>query len=678
MSYILLCSAVLNITRVRKRSLPNTSTKCPYLFSRFLDNEYPSTMTRLSNLETWIDIAKLGVAAGELAPFPYIKGLCGCAVLVLEAIEKAGKNNEDLLDLADSIGKTIEMIQNTVTEQGESSDVRFRDICGELEVYLTDLHVQLNSTRRKSRGISRFLKTKNVSDTINGYRERVRAIKQDFLICTAIDSRLVISDIKDGLRASTDALTSTIETSRRLTVSNIDKLGADVQTLKERGFYKGFIRDVPPGDVYLREHLNPSDGLYSLETNDDAVFSDHSADVDGSNTPKIVRVYRGPRGHSDINEQEILKRFHKDVDILIHLKHPNFAQIFGVCRSPFFTAIILHGTLRDTVRNHCTSLTAIQLLQFNIQLFNDLESASDYLGSFYHQCPHGWTDYAFDGDLSSVYINERGRIVFTGLSSQYDLFYYMMDIIQDSEVRPELTLLGPPVALDTPPSGVFRNLNSLLRCTILDKNYLIDIYDALYVLTYTTDVWAYPPGLQFPYDLGSISTRTELTPPVDCLVVGQILLELTEQAVRWEVVHNNGDSTSVLPVCSGSPTTHYLSVVQNHCLVISPNYLWTSEYFTNPRRMVYSLFAQASRLSLSRSQNLTGSNHRVHDMKDVEVCHHTPFELQITPCYDPFQLLDTFMADSEYIFALSLTVCEPHLDPQSNKFSWPVIHWFAT
>ncbi len=48
-------------------------------------------MTRTSNLETWIHIAKLGMAAGEMAPFPYIKGLCGCAVLVLEAIEVSDK-----------------------------------------------------------------------------------------------------------------------------------------------------------------------------------------------------------------------------------------------------------------------------------------------------------------------------------------------------------------------------------------------------------------------------------------------------------------------------------------------------------------------------------------------------------------------------------------------------------
>ncbi len=39
-----------------------------------------------------------------------------------------------LLDLADSIGKTIEMVQNTVKEHGESSALRFREVGEELEV----------------------------------------------------------------------------------------------------------------------------------------------------------------------------------------------------------------------------------------------------------------------------------------------------------------------------------------------------------------------------------------------------------------------------------------------------------------------------------------------------------------------------------------------------------------
>ncbi|PBK63383.1 hypothetical protein ARMSODRAFT_1024118 [Armillaria solidipes] len=274
-------------------------------------------MPRPSNLGTWIDIAKLGMAAGELAPFPYIKGLCGCAVVVLETIEKADKNNEDLLDLADSIGKTIEMVQNTVTEHGESSAVRFRDVCAELEVHLTDLIAKLNSTQRKSRGIKRFLKAKSVSDAINGCQERVRTIKADFGIHTAIDSCFVISDIKDGLRTNTEALTSAVETSQRHTMSNIekhandiheeirtwgvlqsqkaDKLSADVQTLKGRGSYKGSIRNIELGDIYWIEPLA------SDYCDDAAVLSDYKANIENINEPKIVRVYQ----HS--NERDTMK-----------------------------------------------------------------------------------------------------------------------------------------------------------------------------------------------------------------------------------------------------------------------------------------------------------------------------------------------------------------------------------
>ncbi len=59
------------------------------------------------------------------------------------------------------------------------------------------------------------------------------------------------------------------------------------------------------------------------------------------------------------------------------------------------------------------------------------------------------------------------------------------------------------------------------------------------------------------------------------------------------------------------------------------------------------------------------------------MCDTGVFELKITPRYDTFQLLDTFIADSDYAFTLSLTVCEPCFDSQSNKFSLSVIQWFC-
>ncbi|KAK0449643.1 uncharacterized protein EV420DRAFT_1707811 [Desarmillaria tabescens] len=308
-------------------------------------------MARSSNLDTWIQIAKVAAAVGDMAPFPYIKGIGGCAVLILEAIQglqKAGKNDEDLLDLAEAIGETIELIQDAVEEH----DKKF-------EKYLTYLHDEVNSTRLESRGrfkrFKRFLKRNEVCDAVNGYQERVHMIKEKFMACLEI-----LTDIKHELRTGTEALTSAIEMSQRHTMANIDKhadsiceeihtlgvlqskkadeLSADVRTLEEQSSYKGYVQHVLLGDIHLRDCLD--------HPNNFTMFTHYNADI--GNTSKI--------------------QFHIDADKLIKLKHQNIAQVFGVCRSPEFPAIILHGTTQHLVKDYRASLTATQLLHFHFQL----------------------------------------------------------------------------------------------------------------------------------------------------------------------------------------------------------------------------------------------------------------------------------------------------------------------
>ncbi len=46
-----------------------------------------TTMSGDSNIGAWIQFAKLTAAAGEMAPFPYIKGVAGCIATILEVIE---------------------------------------------------------------------------------------------------------------------------------------------------------------------------------------------------------------------------------------------------------------------------------------------------------------------------------------------------------------------------------------------------------------------------------------------------------------------------------------------------------------------------------------------------------------------------------------------------------------
>ncbi|KAK0458002.1 uncharacterized protein EV420DRAFT_405779 [Desarmillaria tabescens] len=152
-------------------------------------------MSRDSNIGAWIQFARLTAAAGEMAPFPYIKGVAGCIASILEVIELAGKNNKDLQDLAENIGTTIRIIKETVEAHGDTSAKRFRDVCVEFQTYLEGLIAELNTTRcnLKSKSITRFLKMKKVSGVIDGYKQQVNNIKMDYLVLVTTDSRLAMS-----------------------------------------------------------------------------------------------------------------------------------------------------------------------------------------------------------------------------------------------------------------------------------------------------------------------------------------------------------------------------------------------------------------------------------------------------------------------------------------------------
>lgn len=44
-------------------------------------------MSRYPDIDACIQAARLAAAAGEMAPFPFIKGAAQCVVLVLETID---------------------------------------------------------------------------------------------------------------------------------------------------------------------------------------------------------------------------------------------------------------------------------------------------------------------------------------------------------------------------------------------------------------------------------------------------------------------------------------------------------------------------------------------------------------------------------------------------------------
>ncbi len=65
--------------------------------------------------------------------------------------------------------------------RSKSTHVSYHYLLTPIYSYMTELLSKLNSERR-SRRIRRVLKAKKISDDISAYRQRVQAIKEDFLV----------------------------------------------------------------------------------------------------------------------------------------------------------------------------------------------------------------------------------------------------------------------------------------------------------------------------------------------------------------------------------------------------------------------------------------------------------------------------------------------------------------
>ncbi|KAJ7442430.1 hypothetical protein FB451DRAFT_1568941 [Mycena latifolia] len=77
--------------------------------------------------------AKVVTAAAECIPFPYVKGVFGTAVSILETVEKVKKNRDDLKELCENITEIIRIIQDQLSAHGDTAAVKFKGLCGDLE-----------------------------------------------------------------------------------------------------------------------------------------------------------------------------------------------------------------------------------------------------------------------------------------------------------------------------------------------------------------------------------------------------------------------------------------------------------------------------------------------------------------------------------------------------------------
>ncbi|KAK0444181.1 hypothetical protein EV421DRAFT_1945496 [Armillaria borealis] len=581
----------------------------------------------------WIQFAKLTVAAGEMTPFPYIKGVTGCIAMIVEIVELVGKNNEDLQDLAESIGMTIRIIRETVEAHGDTSVTRFHDVCVELQKYLESLIAELNITRCKLKSKKRFLTTKKVSGVIDGYKQRVNDIKADYLVLVTTNSRLAMSEMQDALSATiTQAMETAICSLSEIQRAHAAQMCEKFQDLK--GYYKRQVRELFPGDIYIGKLVSPSRHDSALE------YQDRYCTVECSSTAKIIRVYQHP---TDTNEEAILKQFNEVANALINIKHPNIAQIFGICRSPNFPAIIFHGSTQIPFNDYECNLTAKQIIPFYIQLYYDLKSLSEYLS---RHVPHNSHSMADEHD---VYLNEHGQIVMT-VAATYVIGVFITHI-HEAPIRYWFDWQSP--IEESLPSQINRWSSSLT----LQKDSLCNAYDAIKCITEIPAPQTLGPQ-DTPYAPGSVLTSHGGT------LVGKVPIMLDEWVVKW--IGENGGTTTTL-----------FSSTSNGIIMVPLPYASTQFYSADIclhsfDGMLDSWIAQASQLQSCICSRGHIDNDRLSLIVYTEFCLHVSPERDC----DPFHLCNTFMAEDHHMLSVSITT--PSIDYLTNKVSQPVFTWYDT
>ncbi|KAJ7476092.1 hypothetical protein FB451DRAFT_1245755 [Mycena latifolia] len=116
-------------------SLPHTTGAMP-----FPKQEGAFRAFRSSSQSDWLATsllaAKTITAGAECLPFPYVKGAFGMVSILLEAVEKAQKNREDLRELCGDVMEILNIIQDQISSHGDVAALKFKVQCQELDALL--------------------------------------------------------------------------------------------------------------------------------------------------------------------------------------------------------------------------------------------------------------------------------------------------------------------------------------------------------------------------------------------------------------------------------------------------------------------------------------------------------------------------------------------------------------
>ncbi|KAJ7463352.1 hypothetical protein FB451DRAFT_1139719 [Mycena latifolia] len=173
---------------------------------RLLQPLKPAPSSNSDWLPAFIFTAKAISAAGESLPFPYVKGVFGSAVFLLETVHEVQKNRDNMKELCADTVDIIAVIRDRVSFHRDTAALQFKVQCEEFESLLQDVVEAVHHRQMKPRGfgarLKEVVKSGSTSEEITGFRERIREIRSNFMLMTTMDTNFGMQKVLNVISPS--------------------------------------------------------------------------------------------------------------------------------------------------------------------------------------------------------------------------------------------------------------------------------------------------------------------------------------------------------------------------------------------------------------------------------------------------------------------------------------------
>ncbi|KAJ7624508.1 P-loop containing nucleoside triphosphate hydrolase protein, partial [Roridomyces roridus] len=134
----------------------------------------------------FLRLAKIVEAAGDLAPFPYIKGACGVVVNLLEIVQDLKHNREDLQGLCEDIIEILRIIQEEMKSHGDQRADEFWGLCEDFERHVREILESVEALGKKPQGlgghIRELVQVNSAKEKITGHQGKIQKLRLNFLL----------------------------------------------------------------------------------------------------------------------------------------------------------------------------------------------------------------------------------------------------------------------------------------------------------------------------------------------------------------------------------------------------------------------------------------------------------------------------------------------------------------